>query len=278
MTLKEIADQSGLSPSTLSRAVTGNGYLSEAKRAEAMRALEAADYFSDSAKRAMRAPMRDVILFISGSTGNVYERVIQSLTTVAARDKIRVLAAHTNYDNQMELQLLRYAERCGCRGVVMSSVGELENTIRFIRTMRVPLVTVARSLPGIADAVTQDSYEMGSMAAQFFLDAGHRHLAYLGGPTESSITTDKLHGYRDVIRSYGLSLCEEDIAYGRLNSQSGHEYARQFLSRDSRPTAVFISNDLMAIGFIREITAAGLRVRRRRGRHRRVRDLRGGRR
>ena len=204
--------------------------------------------------------MKDTVLFISGSTGNVYEGILRSLTRAAAHDKVRVLAANTNYDNQMELQLLRYAERSGCRGVVMSSVGELEKTIGFIRSMRAPLVTVVRSLPGIADAVTQDSYEMGSMAAQRFLDAGHRHLAYLGGPRESSLTTDKLHGYGDVIHAYGLELREDDIGYGRLDSDSGHTYALRFLALDPRPTAIFISNDLMAIGFIQEVTAAGLRV------------------
>ena len=259
MTLREIAKQCGLSPSTLSRALTGNGYLSPEKREAALRALEQAGYPGRTAKRAMRAPMRDVILVISGSTGNTYEGVIRRLTAVAARERVRVLTAHTNYDNQAELQALRFAERAGCRGVVMASVGELSANISFIRSMRTPVVTVARYLsPAVADAVTQDSYEMGSLAAQYFLEAGHRRVAYLGGQPESSITTDKLQGFRDVLTSRGCALGDGDVAYGTLTCESGRAYARAFLARNPRPTAVFISNDIMAIGFLSEIMANGL--------------------
>lgn len=261
MTLAEIARESGLSASTLSRALTGNGYLSPEMRSRALAALERAGYSGRGAQKALRSPMKDVILVISGATGNTYEEVIQSLTRVADANRLRVLTAHTGYDNNMEQRMLRFAERSGCWGVVMTSVAELRPTISFIREMKTPIVTVARYLsPMLTDTVTQDSYDMGAQAALKFLACGHRRAAYLGGQRESSITQDKLQGFRDTLEAKGVPLPEEAVAYGALDCESGRAYGRAFLTEPNPPTAVFISNDIMAIGFLSVVQAAGLRV------------------
>lgn len=260
-TLKEIAEKTGLSVSVLSRVASGNGYVSEDKRAKAEQALSQYGYH-----RALPHPtgmqlMDDVILVIAGATGNTYQEIIRRLTSAAHKASKKVLIAHTDYSNALEEEYLRFAQRMGVYGIIMLSAPENRSTAHLIRECQIPIVLVARYTSMTAtDIVTQDSYEMGTLACEKFLAAGHTRLGYLGGHMESSITRDKQLGYTDQMREAGLTLAPEWIAYGALDYQSGTEYAKTLLAMEDAPTALFISNDLMAVGLVDALLAAGVRI------------------
>lgn len=260
-TLKEIAEKTGLSVSVLSRVASGNGYVSGDKRAKAEQALSQYGY-----RRALPHPsgmqlMDDVILVIAGATGNTYQEIIRRLTSAAHKASKKVLIAYTDYSNALEEEYLRFAQRMGVYGIIMLSAPENRSTAHLIRECKIPIVLVARYTSLTAtDIVTQDSYEMGTLACQKFLAAGHTRLGYLGGHMESSITRDKLLGYTDQLVEAGLSLSPEWVAYGALDYKSGAEYAHTLLEMKDAPTALFVSNDLMAMGLADTLLNAGVRI------------------
>lgn len=261
ITLKEISEQTGLSVSVLSRVASGNGYVSEDKRIKAEHALETYGYRRSMPHPAGAQQMDDVILVIAGATGNTYQEIIRRLTSAAHKASKKVLTAHTDYSSALEEEYLRFAQRMGVYGVIMLSAPENRSTSHLIRECTIPIVLVARYTSMTStDIVTQDSYEMGTLACQKFLAAGHTRLGYLGGHMESSITRDKQLGYADQLVEAGLSLLPEWTAFGALSYQSGAEYARQLLRMDNAPTALFVSNDLMAMGLADTLLDAGVRV------------------
>lgn len=261
ITLKEIAKQTGLSISVLSRVASGNGYVSDDKRAQAEQALEEFGYTRPIPHTSGAHLLDDVILVIAGATGNTYEQVISSLTAIAHKSGKHVFTARTNYDSTLEEEYLRYAQRLGVYGIVMLSIPEKASTIHLIRECKVPFVLAGRYLASLpTDTVTQDSYEMGALAAQEFINAGHTRIGYLGGHMDSSITRDKLLGFSDQLHEVGLSLPPQWLAYGRLDYLSGAEYAHELLSMEDAPTALFISNDLMAIGLMDVLLREGVRI------------------
>lgn len=260
-TLKEISEKTGLSVSVLSRVASGNGYVSEDKRRAAEEALQASGYHRPLPHAMGSQLMDDVILVIAGATGNTYQEVIRRLTAAAHKASKKVLTAHTAYSNALEEEYLRFAQRMGVYGVVMLSAPESRSTAHLIRECSIPVVLVGRYTSLTAtDIVTQDSYEMGTIACQKFLAAGHTRLGYLGGHQDSSITRDKQMGFADQLVEAGLALDPKWTAYGRLDYQSGAEYAHELLSMEHAPTALFISNDLMAMGLIDALLAAGVRI------------------
>lgn len=260
-TLKEISAKTGLSVSVLSRVASGNGYVSDDKRALAEQALQQYGYRRPLPRTSGAHLMDDVILIIAGATGNTYQDIICALTAAAHKSSKRVLTAHTNYDSALEEEYLRFAQRLGVYGIVMLSIPEKASTIHLIRQCRIPFVLAGRYLTSLpTDTVTQDSYEMGSIAAQEFIRAGHTRIGYLGGHKESSITRDKQLGFTDHLQEHSLALPEKWIAYGRLDYQSGAEYAHTLLAMEDAPTALFVSNDLMTIGLIDVLRRAGVRI------------------
>lgn len=261
MTLREISARTGLSVSVLSRVASGNGYVSADKRKQAEEALRQYRYSRVLPKSVNEGLMQDIVLVIAGATGNTYQQIISELTLCAHKANRKVLTAHTHYDEAFEAEYLRFAQRVDAYGVVMLSVPESRSMARLLRESRTPIVLVGRYSSMIAtDVVSQDSYEMGMLAARKLLRAGHTRVGYLGGHVESSITRDKQQGFVDALKDAGLSLKPEWTLYGELNYASGMISAQQLLEMDDAPTALFVSNDLMAMGLIDRLTAAGRHI------------------
>ena len=261
ITLKEISEKTGLSISVLSRVASGSGYVSEDKRVRAEQALEAYNYKRSLPHTSTSPLMDDVILVISGASDGTYQWLIRQLTITAHKHNKRVLIAHTAYNSVLEEEYLRFAQRLGVYGIVMLSIPEKQSTVHLIRDCKIPFVLAGRYLSSLpTDTVTQDSYEMGTIAAKDFLAAGHTRIGYLGGHFESSITRDKQLGFSDMLREAGVELPPKWISYGALDYQSGADYGQELLTIQDAPTALFVSNDLMAIGLMEVLLSAGLKI------------------
>ncbi len=261
-TLREIASETGLSISVLSRVASGNGYVSPDMRERAQAALKQYGYCRTRPRAVSdNHPLSDAILIITGATGNTYHQVIHQFTISARKLSKKVLIMHTDYDSTVEEEDLRYAQKLGVYGVVMLSVVETRGTARLLRESGFPIVMIGRyTAQTQTDTVTQDSYEMGILAAKRLFEAGHTRLGYLGGHAESSITQDKKQGFTDQMNDFGLTLPEKWVSYGALNYQSGREYGQTLLSMPDAPTGLFVSNDLMAMGVADELMQAGCRI------------------
>lgn len=261
VTLSRIAEETGLSPAVLSRVVSGNGYVSPAMREKAQQALEQYGYSRAKPRVNEESRMDNVILIITGATANTYHDVIREFTISARKISKKVLTAHSNYESEVEEKYLRFAQQMGFYGVVMLSVVETRSMARLIRDSGIPVVMMGRyTARTMTDIVTQDSYEMGTMAANYLTRAGHTRLGYLGGHAQSSITQDKQSGYGDQLEYLGVPLSGRWIGYGALDYKSGVAYGRELLAMEEAPTGIFVSNDQMAMGLIDELTRAGCRI------------------
>lgn len=103
--------------------------------------------------------------------------------------------------------------------------------------------------------VTGDSEKGGRLAAQLYLDANHRKLACITGPSNTPNSNSRLKGFLDELNSNGIKINKEYILEGNYTYESGYENALKLLNKDI--TGVFALNDLMAYGAIRAFTEAG---------------------
>jgi len=108
-------------------------------------------------------------------------------------------------------------------------------------------------------AVMLDNLKAGRLAGEHLLDLGHRCIAHIGGPMEIRLARERFVGFQQALKAQGLESgsCVMEEAF---TCQSGYLAMQRLLTYQPRPTAVFAANDLMAIGAIRAVDEAGLRV------------------
>ena len=127
-----------------------------------------------------------------------------------------------------------------------------------------PVVFIAPDAEAPADLIVRcNNVQAGDLVARHLAELGHRRVAFAGGPRTSIDTRDRLKGLTEGLSGRGISLRQRDVWFGAsYTAEAGAEYARRFLGErsKSRPTAVVLGNDMMALAFIRAVLQAGVEV------------------
>lgn len=126
-----------------------------------------------------------------------------------------------------------------------------------------PLVVFGSKLLDHADvySIDVDMREASRVATRHLLGLGHRRIAYLGfASNQYHGVTERLYGYRDALREFGIGEDKECLAFADFSAQSGYEAMRALLERDRSFTALFAGNDTVAFGAMLALREAGLRI------------------
>lgn len=109
-------------------------------------------------------------------------------------------------------------------------------------------------------AIVPTETEGGRLAASTVIEAGHRRIAYLGGPQDDPARVEREAGFRKAMAEAGLAVNEAWVLSGDYQISSGHALTLRLLSSAEPPTAVVCGNDRMAVGAITAALEKGLRV------------------
>jgi LacI family transcriptional regulator len=124
---------------------------------------------------------------------------------------------------------------------------------------RIPFVIIGRHLNGLnASYVDADNVRGARMATEHLMQHGRQHTATITGPLNMCPGQDRLQGYRAALRSAGSSIDENLIVEGDFTEAGGFATMQKLMPH--RPDAVFIASDLMAVGALRALRQAGVRV------------------
>jgi LacI family transcriptional regulator len=108
--------------------------------------------------------------------------------------------------------------------------------------------------------VSSDSTQGARLAVKHLRDLGHKRIAHIAGPLETTPAVERLRGFQRTMQSLGLAYFDELVTYGDYYYESGREAMTRLLQADEPPTAVFAASDMMAMGAMRAIQAVGLTV------------------
>jgi LacI family transcriptional regulator len=169
---------------------------------------------------------------------------------------------NTDGDPELERKCLQSVQQSRVDGliVVLFSLG-LDALHPLIES---GISIVAISGPGGSDLPIDRVYVDNGVAARAAVDylvaQGHQQIAMLAGVEENPPRLWRIEGYRASLASHVPPLAELLIEEGPFNEVGGYQGARTLLARSTRPTAIFAANDLMAIGAMKAIREAGLRI------------------
>jgi DNA-binding LacI/PurR family transcriptional regulator len=107
-------------------------------------------------------------------------------------------------------------------------------------------------------SVVQDNYQGGRKAVEFLIENGHKRIGIISGPSDNFSAQQRLSAYMDVLKENNLPVYQEYISQGTFTLPSGYDAMKEILERSRQiPTAVFASNDMMAMGAVKAILEKG---------------------
>lgn len=189
--------------------------------------------------------------------------VLHAMAEAAADAGYAVRMGDSGGELGQEAEHLRSFEASRVHGVLLAPIGEIPAQVERLRHRGIPVVLVDRASadPGFC-SVAVDDVEGGRLAVAHLTDQGHRRIAFVGGPGSLHQVRDRLLGAKLASAGYGDQLRLRTVLTTVLDAQAGRKAAATLVALPprERPTAVFAANDLLAIGLLQGLVAAGLRV------------------
>ena len=249
-TIMDVARSAGVSPMTVSRVINGESNVRESTRKGVSDAISKLGYTPNLAARRLAGANQICIgvLYDQPRASYVSAFLLGSLLQASRRD----------------VQLL--AERCetledGLAAINQFSPGRIDGVILpppwsdspdildLLESRDLSTVVVATGNPRTTcSAVGIDDFAASRAMVDHLLELGHKRIGFICGKPEQAASRRRQRGYEDALTNAGLEIDIDLIAPGRFTYRSGLEAARQLLSLQRRPTAIFASNDDMAAG------------------------------
>lgn len=262
MRIKEVAREAGVSTATVSHVINETRYVSENTRRKVLRAIEQCNYYPNAHARCLASGRSHTIgLIISDISNQFFPELVKSIEAAAFERGYDVVLANTSYDTKRTANYVRrFIERKVAGVVLMTSeldselLGELSR--RHVSVVLLDLGTVGERMSNMAV-----NYHAGIDEAIYHLvSLGHRRFAYIGGPSRLSSATKRLEAFRDAFARY-LNDAPLPLIYEEdFSLEGGRRAAREIFAGRPLPTAIFIANDMMALGVMEECRSAGLHI------------------
>ncbi len=261
VTIQDVAKTAGVSVSTVSRVLNGKVDVASETQDRIQSVIDDLGYTTNLAARSMRSFRKNLVGLL--------------MPDIAYPFAIEVMKGVNRAIAESEFDLLVYTtgdvKKSGRASHEQKYVSLLTNSIsdgviivapvtdEFSADAPIVSIDPVVSNPNYP-AVHATNYRGALDAMEYLLGLGHRRIGFISGRAELESANRRLKGYRDALANAGIPVDEELIASGDYTTETGAKCARQLLSLEDRPTAIFASNDQAAMGVYQVAQKMGLRI------------------
>ncbi len=259
--LGEVAREAGVSPATVSRAISQPNLLSAETLARVRRAAEKLGYRPDAAARALASGRSMAIGAVMPTLDNaIFSKALQAMQAMFSEDGYQLLVASHEYNPAAEAEAIRKFLARGIDGLLLVGAERAAESEAMIVDSGVPTVLTWRAPAGRA-AVVVDNERAGWLAARHLFELGHRKIGMVAGRTVfNDRQFARLAGARAFLRAEGIDLPDWLASQQPMTLAGGRSGAAALLALAEPPTALICGIDLMAVGAIVEAHARGISV------------------
>jgi LacI family transcriptional regulator len=263
VTIKDVARLSGVSPMTVSRVINQSLRVSPVTRSRVEQAIAELGYVPSSLARGLSRRKTGTIALIVPDVANpFFTLIVRGAEDVARRAGYRVLLCDTRFDLTLEAEVIEEMIAHRVEGIVIAPVSDASRSqLKRLARFGVPFVLIDRTIPGIeCDVVLGDSTAGARSLVEHLIALGHRRIGMIVEDENVSTARERRAGYVEALQHAGIELDPTLVVRAAADPQGGVVGMEKLLRLPERPTGVFTVNNLVALGAIEAVRAAGLEV------------------
>ena len=264
VTIGDVARHAGVSRKTVSRVVNQEQNVSKDLRERVEKVVKQLNYVPDRQARSLRSGKSYHIAFAYESPSSYFViGLVEGIRRSCKANGYELILHETDAQgSQLVLGLLEFVERERLDGLLM--MPPMTDNEQLLTALEQDEILFGRIVPGMPRDGCINVYATDRAAgyemADHLLSLGHRRIAYISGHPDHLAMAERLHGVRERFAEQTDDAAELIVQRGLNTFDSGLSAAKELLSGDPRPTAIFAANDDMAAGVLFEAQELGLRV------------------
>lgn len=262
-TMLEVAKRAGVSKATVSRVLSGNGYVSQETKDRVFQAIEESGYRPNLLARNLATKRTQTLGLVVTNTlyhGVYFSELLFHAARMTEEKGRQLILADGKHSADEEREAIQYLLDMRCDAIIIYprflSVDEMDE---IIQKHEQPVMVLNRRLRKNSSHCVWSDHKASSQAAvSTLIEQGHRDIAFITGSLDSPTGIERLSGYKDALAAHRIPLRESLVVEGKWSPASGAAGVATLLARGERFTALVASNDDMAIGAIKQLHDSGI--------------------
>lgn len=262
-TIKDIAKKTGVSHSTVSRALSGNSLISSVTSERIRKAAIEMGYQASAAARSLKTNRSNVIGVILNSMDDpFFSGIVDGIDACAQEAGYSLFIAASQYDLKREKNIVKSMMEHRTDGVIICSSSFSAEQGRQLLRNQFPIVVINhQASQNFHYSIYHDDFDGSQQIARHLIALGHCKIAYLGNSLSGRTTIERFNGYETILKSAGITPLPEYVHQQSGGyAANGYSSAEYYLNLPMPPTAIMCFNDLMAIGMLKGLHDAGVQV------------------
>lgn len=266
-TMYDVAKLAGVSQPTVSRVLNQNDttvQISDDTRQRVMEAIERLGYRPNVIARSLRTQRSQMIaLLIADISNGFYHPLTRSIQDVARQHDYEVLISNSDHLYKNEKHFCEVVSRRSVDGVIMVPIHLTAEDIHdFVSETNMPITLLADHInhPDIDNVYVNDERATYDAIRWMIAERGYQNIGYIGVTDDFPPGPRRIKGFMQAMNEFGLSPDPRFLLNGDFTRESGEQAAQTLIEIGEMPRALFVVNDLMAIGVILKLQEAGYRI------------------
>lgn len=263
-TLQDVARVAGVSTATVSRTLSNPKMVTESTRVRVAEAVKVSGYRVNRAARNLRTQRAQSVLVLLPDLANpFFSTILEGISLNLSRKGYSMLIASTKQVHDSGERLIDYLDDARADGMIILDGGlapEVVATLENAPQSKPILFACEWVEDGDFPSVRCENRRGTATAVRYLHDLGHRKIAHLTGPEGNVLMQARKDAFVAEIEALGLALKSQWIIPGDFSLTSGCAAAKTWIALEDRPTAIFCASDLLALGFISELSRHNFKV------------------
>lgn len=261
-TINDVARKAGVSITTVSHVINETRFVSDELRQKVNNAIAEVGYTPNQLARGLRSGVTATLgLMIPDNSNPYFAEIAKIIEEIGFEHGYSVILCNSAGDVNQENAYIDTLLSHMIDGIIFIAVNsKLENLLK-IKERGIPFVLVDRDIPEYDGDVVLVNNEIGGyIATKHLLDLGHKKIACICGPSDVTPSADRVKGYIRALTEAGIPIKDQYIVAGDFEYQSGETAMEKLCSLTDIPTAIFVCNDMMAIGVLKRARSLNIHI------------------
>lgn len=258
-TIRDVAARAGVSPATVSNALSGSRGVTGDRRRAVLEAVAALGYKSNHMASSLRRGETRTVGIVVPNLGNeFFAGLVRQWERIASQSGYEMLVVASGEDSETEARRIESLIARRIDGLLVVAAQDEFGSVPGFPAGLPPTVLVDRAFGHpLFDTVGSGNFDAGYRGARHLLELGHRDITLLISSTNHAHLRDRLEGYRRALSEAGL-LARERVVFGGGTAEGSRSAIEQDLRRADRPTAIFAATFYGTVGAVKAINALDL--------------------
>jgi LacI family transcriptional regulator len=262
-TMKDVAKLAGVSTSTVSHVINKTHFVSEPVRERVQSAIDELKYTPSALARGLKINKTKTLgMLITTSTNPFYAEVIKGVERRCYEKNYNLILCHTEgslerMQNNVEMLMQKRVD-----GLLLMCT-EVDGRHIDLLGQHKPVPSIVMDwgpADPLLDQIQDHSLLGGQMATQYLIDCGHKKIGCLTGPLEKKTAHLRFQGFKQAMQKAQLPIKKEWIIEDDFEAEGGFQAFNKLIEKSELPSALFVGNDMMAMGVINAAHKHGLHI------------------